>query len=102
MICRMSEQEQPDVAAWFADRGFGVSVSGTVYANRARRLLWGRKRLAASREYHFWVDLLAVDGRLIQRGYGGGKTKDEALERARQRYRQEQEGGQEPGTPHLL
>jgi len=40
-----------------------------------------------------WVDLLSLDGRLIQGGYGSGNTAEDAMLRARQRYEQEQEGG---------
>lgn len=80
--------EQGDVAAWFEARGLVVRVSDTDYSNEVRSNPWGRK--ASSRDHHVWVDLLAADGRLIQRGYGSGVSADDALRRARQRYQQEQ------------
>ena len=80
--------EQGDVPAWFEARGFVVRLSNTDYSDKVRSSPRGRK--ASSRDDHFWVDLLTSDGRLIHGGYGSGVSADDAMRRARQRFRQEQ------------
>ena len=77
-----------DVAAWFYAMGFTVRISDVDYSNEVRSSPWGRK--APSRNHHVWVDLLALDGRMIQGGFGSGQSADEAMLRARDRYRVEQ------------
>jgi hypothetical protein len=58
-------------------------------------------RTALSRDHHVWVDLLTDDGRQLEGGYGSGITPEDVLERARQRYRVEQESRPLPG-PRVL
>jgi hypothetical protein len=82
--------EIADVEAWFAARGFRLRISDVDYSHDVRSSPWGRN--APSREHHAWVDLLTLDGRLIQGGYGSGETTGDAMTRARDRYRQEQGG----------
>lgn len=77
-----------EVAAWFEARGLTVRISDVDYSSEVRSGPWGRK--APSRNHHVWVDLLALDGRMIQGGFGSGQSADEALLRARDRYRVEQ------------
>lgn len=80
--------ERADVAAWLEARGFRLSISDVDYSSEVCSSSWGRK--APSQDHHTWVDLLALDGRLIQRGYGSGESATDAMIRARDRYRQEQ------------
>jgi hypothetical protein len=77
-----------EVAAWFETRGLTVRISDVDYSSEVRSSPWGRK--APSRNHHVWVDLLALDGRMIQGGFGSGQSADEAMLRARDRYRVEQ------------
>jgi hypothetical protein len=77
-----------EVAAWFEARGLTVRISDIDYSGEVRSSQWGRK--APSRNHHFWVDLVALDGRMIQGGFGSGQSADEAMLRARDRYRAEQ------------
>jgi hypothetical protein len=77
-----------DVAEWFEARGFLVRVSDTDYSAEVRSSPLGRK--APSRDHRVWVDLLAPNGRLIQRGYGSGYSAGDAMTSARHRYRTEQ------------
>jgi hypothetical protein len=95
----MPESDSQDVETWFAQRGFMVLLSDTDYAEQVRRSPWGRK--APSRNHHVWVDLLASDGRLVQGGYGSGDTPNEAMRRARERYKLEQERGSPAGPRGL-
>lgn len=95
----MPASDSADVESWFAARGFMVAVSDTNYSEQVRSSPWGRK--APSRNHHVWVDLLTEDGRVIQGGYGSGGTRTEAMSRAREGYRQEQEGGS-PSGPRVL
>lgn len=55
---------------------------------RSVRAPGGRK--APSQDQHTWVYLQALDGRLIERGYGSGESATDAMIRARDRYRQKQ------------
>lgn len=77
-----------EVAAWFEARGLTVRISDVDYSSEVRSSPWGRK--APSRHHHVWVDLLALDGRMIQGGFGSGQSADDAMLRARDRYRVEQ------------
>jgi hypothetical protein len=77
-----------EVAAWFEARGLTLRISDVDYSNEVRSSPWGRR--APSRHHHVWVDLLALDGRMIQGGFGSGQSVAEAMLRARDRYRVEQ------------
>ena len=77
-----------EVAAWFEARGLTVRISDVDYSSEVTVGLPGRK--APSGNHHVWVDLLALDGRMIQGGFGSGQSADEAMLRARDRYRVEQ------------
>jgi hypothetical protein len=84
------DPDRDDVAAWFEARGFSVRISDHDYSEDVRSSPGGLKSL--SRDHHVWVDLLESDGRLLQGGYGSGDSPGEAMNRARERYRQEQGG----------
>ena len=77
-----------EVAVWFEARGLTVPISDVDYSSEVRSSPWGRK--APSRNHHVWVDLLALDGRMIHGGFGSGHSADEAMLRAHDRYRVEQ------------
>jgi len=77
-----------DFAAWFEARGFRLSIGDLDYSSEVRSSPWRRR--APLQDNHTWVDLSALDGRLIQRGYGSGESATDAMIRARDRYRQEQ------------
>lgn len=79
-----------EVAAWFEAKGLTVRISDVDYSSEVRSSPWGGK--APLRDHHVWVDLLALDGRMIQVGFGSGQSADEAMLRARDRYRVEQGG----------
>lgn len=69
-------------------QGLDVRISDVDYSSEVRSSPWGRK--APSRNHHVWVDLLALDGRMIHGGFGSGQSAGEAMLRARDRYRVEQ------------
>ena len=79
-----------DVVGGFEARGLVARLSDVDYSTQVRSSPGGKE--APSRDHHFWVDLLAPDGRLIHGGYGSGGSPAEALARARQRFQQEQGG----------
>ena len=99
MIAVGSGPVETELDDWFAARGFRICPSETDYSDEVQRSPWGRK--APSRNRHVWVDLCAMDSRVVQRGYGSGDTLNEARRRAQDRYRVEQEGGPPPG-PRVL
>jgi hypothetical protein len=68
--------------------GLTVRISDVDYSSDVRSSPWGRQ--APSRNHHVWLDLLALDGRMIQGGFGSGQSADEAMLRARDRYHVEQ------------
>jgi len=88
-----------EVAAYFAARGMGVQVSPKDYSQQVRSGPWRRK--SSTGDHHVWVDLIATDGQVLQGGYGSGDSEEQALLRAQQRYRQEQEGGPVSGPRRL-
>ena len=98
--------EQPENAAalakinaWFADRGFRITVSAVDYSDQVRSSPWGKR--AKSRDHHVWVDLTRPDGSVVSAGYGSGQTLTDAAERARRRWQEEQEGGHPLGVSQV-
>lgn len=83
--------ERSIVEDWFEDRGFKVVVSDHDYSEDIRRSRW-RRRAGLTNNDHVWVDLMTANGALAHPAYGSGSTPDQAMERARERYEQEQEG----------